>query len=202
MNKYRIIEFNQLNDIQKEKAVEIFIEGFGHMMTFSKDKKLLRSLFLSAMNPFFVLACLEEKDVLGILGFATNKIRPIKLEMTHCVELFGKFKGVMICRQMNAIFQSNVVNEDTDFYVDILATTEYARGKGVATRLLDYCFELPIYENYYIEVLSKNTNAQRLYEKYGFVVYKRSRFSTTSLMGFGYPIKMKKTKNASFFTKQ
>lgn len=92
---------------------------------------------------------------------------------------------------MNSIFQSQVVKGDTDLYIDVLATLQQARGRGVATRLLQYSFDLPGYENYYIDVLSKNVNAKRLYEKMDFLEYNKVRFSFVAVMGYGYPIKMK-----------
>lgn len=93
---------------------------------------------------------------------------------------------------MNSIFQSQVVKKNTDIYVDVLATTKKARGRGVATKLLEYVFSLPKYKECYIEVLSKNLNAIRLYEKSGFITYKSKYFSLITLKGFGYPIKMKR----------
>lgn len=192
MNQYEIKKYGALNEIQKEEAVEVFIEGFGHMMNFTKEKEKLKTLFLTALNPSYVIAYVESQKVLGIVGIATNRIRPIKMEAGLCKKLFGKFKGLMICRQMNAIFQSQMVKEDTDLYIDVLATSKTARCKGVATALLNHSFTIKKYENYYIEVLSKNTNAKRLYEKIGFMEYKKCYVSILSFMGNGYPIKMKK----------
>ena len=45
MQTYQITEYGTLNEEQKLQAVDIFLEGFGHMMTFSKDKNTLRKLF-------------------------------------------------------------------------------------------------------------------------------------------------------------
>lgn len=124
----------------------------------------------------------EENKVLGFVGIATNKIRPIKLKQEVCINLFGKMQGSIICKQMNGIFQSKVVKEDTDLYIDSLATSKEARGKGIATKLLTYCFDLPEYENYYIEVLSKNINAKSLYEKLGFRIVKKQPISFLSFL--------------------
>ena len=187
-----VTQFGQLNENQKLEVVEIFIDGFGHLMNFTKDREVLKQLFLQALNPLYTYALVEEEKVLGMLGVGTNKIRPIKFEINLCKDLFGHFRGVLICKQMNAIFQSQAVKDDTDLYIDVLATSKQYRGKGVATRLLQYSFDLQGYKNYYIEVLSKNRNAKTLYEKIGFVEYKKTRFSPVALTGFGYPIKMKK----------
>ena len=93
---------------------------------------------------------------------------------------------------MNTIFQKAVVKGERELYIDILATAGNARGKGVATRLLTYAFELQEYELCYIEVFSKNRTAARLYEKLGFNVYKKEIFSPMCFIGSGYPILMRK----------
>lgn len=187
-----IKKYNQLDNVQKEEAVEVFLEGFGHMMTFAKNKQDLKDLFSAAFHPEYIYTYLENDIVLGILGIATNRIRPIKFDENQCVKILGKQKGYIVCKQMNMIFQSKVVRKETDLYIDVLATTKNARGRGVATKLLEYAFSLPRYEECYIEVLSKNRNAKRLYEKRGFVIHKRKYLSSIRFMGFGYPIKMKR----------
>lgn len=192
MGNYSIVEYGNLSESQKQEAVEVFIEGFGHLMTFTKDHAILKSLFSTSLNATYILTYVEDDIVLGVLGIATNCVRPIKFSEEDCIKHFGKFKGFILCRQMNAIFQSQVVTGDTDLYIDILATAKTARNKGIASKLIQYSFDLPNYQNYYIEVFSKNINAKRLYEKLGFVTYKKSRFSILSLRGSGYPIKMKK----------
>lgn len=192
MQEYKIIEYGTLNKHQKEQAIEIFIEGFGHMMTFSKDKNVLKKLFLSTFNSNLFMCYVENEKVLGIMGIATNKVRPVKFEQEVCKELFGKIKGNILCKQMNAIFQKPVVNGDRELYIDVLATASDARGKGVATILLNYAFDLKEYDDYSIEVFSKNETAIRLYKKVGFISYKKEKFTPMAFMGAGYPILMKK----------
>lgn len=187
-----ICQYVDLSTEQKYAVADIFIEGFGHFMKFTKDREVLKTLIYHAINPNWTYVLVEEEQVLGFTALATNKIRPIKFDQEVCVELFGRLKGNLLCKEINAIFQSKVVKEDTDLYIDVLATAEQCRGKGVATRLLEYSFSLPGYTNYYIEVMSKNTIAKSLYNKIGFVDYKKSRFSPVAFKGFGYPIKMKK----------
>jgi len=47
----KIVEYGELNEEQKKQAVELFMEGFGHFMTFSKDEKLKRKLFQELFHP-------------------------------------------------------------------------------------------------------------------------------------------------------
>lgn len=192
MQEYKIVEFGSLNDIQKEQAIDIIIEGFGHMMTFTKDKMILKELFRKGFHTSLFLCYVEDKEVLGVMGLGTNKVRPLKFEQDICVSLFGKRKGTILCKQMNAIFQKPVVKGDQELYIDILATSSSARGKGIATALLKYAFDLQGYELCYIEVFSKNVTAIRLYKKVGFTIYKKEIFSPMRFVGAGYPILMKK----------
>ena len=55
MQEYKIVEYGNLSDTQKEQAIEIFMEGFGHMMTFSKDKDVLKELFKSGFDDSLLL---------------------------------------------------------------------------------------------------------------------------------------------------
>jgi ribosomal protein S18 acetylase RimI-like enzyme len=165
------------------------------MMTFSKDKQELKSLFSTAFHSSYIYTYIEKDKVLGILGIGLRDIRPIKLDLDQCIRIFGKLKGTILCKQMNLIFQSQVVKKDTDIYIDVLATTKIARGRGIATRLLEFAFSLQKYKECYIEVFSKNINARNLYEKCGFITYKKQPFSFIALKGYGYPIKMKRDIN-------
>lgn len=194
MQEYQIVEYGELKEYQKEQAVAIFLEGFGHMMTFSKDRNVLKKLFLDIMNPHLFKCFVEKEQVLGIMGIATNKVRPLKFDPEVCIKHFGKMKGSIISKQMNGIFQAPVVKEDKELYIDVLATAGSARGKGVATTLLKYAFDMEEFEDCYIEVFSNNENALRLYKNVGFSVYKEQKYSIMRFVvsGMGYPIKMKK----------
>lgn len=194
MQTYQIKEYGTLNEEQKLQAVDIYLEGFGHMMTFSKDKTTLRKLFFEILHPSLFKCYVEQEQVLGIMGLATNELRPLNFNINICRDLFGNIKGKILSKQMNAIFQAPVVTNRNELYIDVLATAGTARGKGVATALLQYAFGLAEYDRCFIEVFSKNEPALRLYKKVGFSIYKEEKFSLLRLAvsGMGYPIKMKK----------
>ena len=61
-----IIQYGQLNENQKLEVVEIFVDGFGHLMSFSKDREVLKQLFLQALNPLYIYALVEKEKVVGI----------------------------------------------------------------------------------------------------------------------------------------
>ena len=190
-----IIEFGQLSDAQKEEAVQLFLYGFGHFMTFSKDETLKKRLFLEIFSPNLFLCYVEENKVLGLMGLGTNKIRPIDFKKDICQKYFGKFKGSLISKQMNGIFQKSIVKSDKELYLDTLVTHPDYRNKGIGTELIKKTFSFGDYTSLVTEVFSKNENAINFYKRNGFTIIKKHKFSIMRLLGSGYPIVMTKKVN-------
>ena len=188
--KQSIIEFGQLNHLQKEEAVDLFLYGFGHFMTFSKDEERKKKLFLEIFSPTLFYCFVEDDKVLGLMGLGTNKVRPINFKKEICQKYFGKFKGCIISKQMNGIFQKPAVKNESELYLDTLVTHPSSRNKGIGTTLINKACENNNYGAIITEVFSKNINAIRFYEKNGFVIQKRNKCSLMRFMGSGYPIKM------------
>lgn len=188
--KTRIIEFGQLTYLQKEEAIELFLDGFGHFMTFSKDNSLKKKLFLEIFSPNLFLCYIEEDKVLGLMGLGTNIARPINFKKEICQKYFGKIKGFIISKQMNAIFQKPAVKTDKELYLDTLVTHPSFRKKGIGTTLINETCKYGNYESIVLEVFSKNDNAIKFYEKNGFIIKKKYKCSFMRFMGSGYPIKM------------
>ena len=187
-----IIEFGQLSDAQKEEAVQLFLYGFGHFMTFSKDEALKKKLFIEIFSPNFFLCYVEEDKVLGLMGLGTNKIRPIDFKKDICQKYFGKLKGSLISKQMNGIFQKSTVKSDKELYLDTLVTHPDYRNKGIGTELIKKTFSFGDYTSLVTEVFSKNENAINFYKRNGFTIIKKHKFSIMRLLGSGYPIVMAK----------
>ncbi|MBR6404388.1 MAG: GNAT family N-acetyltransferase [Eubacterium sp.] len=192
---YDIVELGLLSKEQSDQAVGLFISGFGKFMTFSKDEELKRKLYLKLFDSKLFLCYVEDGKVLGLMGLATNKKRPICFYPEICREYFGQIKGTIISKQMNVVFQSPVVKDDDELYLDVLVTDSENRRKGVGTKLLNYAFDLEGYNVVYTEVFSRNENAIRFYEKNGFIVDKEEKMSLLRFQGEGYPIKMKRERN-------
>ena len=187
-----IIEFGQLTNSQKEEAVQLFLYGFGHFMTFSKDEALKKKLFLEIFSPNLFLCYVEEDKALGLMGLGTNKVRPIDFKKEICQKYFGKFKGSLISKQMNGIFQKPAVKGDKELYLDTLVTHPDCRNKGIGTLLIKKASSFEEYTTLVTEVFSKNENAMRFYMRNGFTITKKHKFSFMRLFGSGYPIMMTK----------
>ena len=186
--EYEIMKLSELNPSQVEQAVAIFIDGFYYIYAkaVSKDKTLLKELFIDAFDYNMVFVCLYEKRVVGFLGLGNSYKRCIALSKETCKRLFGSFKGAMIYMQMGGMLHEITVHGINEGYIDYITTDDSYRGKGIATRLIKYACE-----SYTLDVLSKNKTAKRLYEHLGFVQTNIKKNPLVMLGGFGNQIVMK-----------
>ena len=187
-----IVCFSDLDEVKRMQAIEVFLEGFGHMFTFAKTRAELVQLFSVSFEESLVYAYVAQDRVSGILGIGTNAKRAIKLDKQICKEVFGKGKGAVIYNTLYKVAGIPAVKKETDLYIDYLATDAQKRKQGIATKILTFACELPQYRECYIEVLSKNVSALRLYQDFGFTLHKKSFNIFMLMQGFGYPIMMKK----------
>lgn len=189
---YQILEYGRLTDTQKSEAVDLFLEGFGHFMSFSKDEKAKKKLFTEILDPELFICYLEENKVLGLMGLGKNKKRPIDFKKEICRKYFGKLKGTLISKQMNAIFQKPAVSSDRELYLDTLVTNPEWRKKGIGTTLINEACSFGDYDSIVVEVFSDNENAIRFYEKNTFITVKENKASVMRFLGAGYPIVMER----------
>lgn len=188
MNSINIVKLSELDDEYKAKAVHLFVDSFYNMYTsLTNDKNVLYELFLYSLDFSLVYVAMYDNSLAGFMGIANNKKRTMHFDKIKCMELFGQLKGFIICKQLGYILERPNVINNYDICIDYLATDRNYRGKGIATKLIEYaCNELG-YDECYLEVLTKNITAKRLYEHTGFKEYKRSYN-----IGLGYVSKMKK----------
>ena len=192
MSNEVIVCFPDLDETKKREAVEVFLDGFIHMFTFARTRAELVRLFSVSFEESLAYAYVTENHVSGVLGLGTNTKRALKFDKQLCRELFGKTKGRIVYNLLHKLAEIPAVKKDTDLYIDYLATGLQMRNKGIATKLLTFACELSQYRECYIEVLSKNISAIKLYQKLGFVMHKKRLSIFTLMRGIGYPIMMKK----------
>lgn len=189
---YSILEYGRLTDIQKSEAVDLFLGGFGHFMTFSKDETAKKKLFTEIFDSELFICYLEENKILGLMGLGTNKKRPIDFKKEICQKNFGRIKGTLISKQMNAIFQKPAVSSDRELYLDTLVTDSKFRKKGIGTLLINEASSFGDYDSLIVEVFSDNENAIRFYEKNNFIAVIENKASVMRFLGSGYPIVMER----------
>lgn len=192
MEDIKIRRLSDLDMNHKVRALDIFVDGFRNVLSFTKDDEILKELFMDSLDFTLSYVAICDDNVIGFMAIGNNKKRPVKFDIEKCKKLFGDVKGKIIKKQLSSIMEKIAVEGDKDLYIDYLTTDKKHRGKGIGSKLIEYACESLGYETCYIEVLSKNIPAKKLYENIGFKVYKRHYNLITIFEGLGYLIKLKK----------
>ncbi|MDD2493530.1 MAG: GNAT family N-acetyltransferase [Bacilli bacterium] len=178
------------HDISKE-VVSIFVAAYyDELKTISKSKDKLEQAFITAIQKEFFYIAERNREIVGILACTTNKKRALVINKSTFQKNLGFFKGFLYYLLLKEEFNKDLPYPNEVGYIECVATTPSARGKGVATTLLHYVLtNLPI-KHYLLEVVDTNKSAIRIYEKAGFKETHRKKTNFPKLKGFNEKIYM------------
>lgn len=177
-------------DVSREVAA-VFVNGYEKDLAFlSNNRERLIDAFQKMLCiDVFYFATLEG-DIVGILACSNNQNRALTIDKTILREYFGYVKGSMAYHFMKDEFNKKLPYQDDTGYIECVATTVKARGKGVSTALMNYVLENEVYHRYTLEVVDTNEVACRLYKKLGFTEFERKKESFSKMKGFKHRIYM------------
>ncbi len=117
----------------------------------------------------------REIDICALMMSRTDPWITLGMDYNMCLEAFdGICKEIHIAKVGADIAGFVILQVCGTFsgYIQTICVGEDYRGRGIGTTLLDFCEKrvLKFSPNLFICVSSFNTEARRLYEKYGFKV--------------------------------
>lgn len=181
-------------DVSREVAA-VFVDGYEKDLSFlSSDREALVDAFRKMICPDVFYFATLDGEVVGILACSNNKHRALTIDKTILKRSFG-LKGSIAYRMMRDVFNKKLSYDDDTGYIECVATTVKARGKGVSTALMRYVLENLDYNRYVLEVTDANEVAYRLYNKLGFTEFERKKESLSRLKGFKFRIYMELAKS-------
>jgi ribosomal protein S18 acetylase RimI-like enzyme len=174
--KIAVIRADKLNFDVRTQMASIFADGFTQWLGyFSKDRNTIAKAFahMFVLDQFFV-AVIDDK----IAGMAactdciTLSLRlNIKELRKHLGFIKGSIAGVVLKKEFESPFNNPALETGS---IEFVGTATEFRGKGVATKIINYIISNTTYRNYLIEeVADTNTPAINLYKKLGFQEYRR-----------------------------
>jgi len=191
----KIKRLSELDNSYQAEVAQLFVEGYYKDLKFlTENRKKLSHGLEHIFNADIIYVALDNRKIVGMLACANNKKRALTLNKQEYVKHFGYFKGRIAFNIMSKIFHAPLDYSDDTTYIEVVATGETSRGKGVASSLMKYVFEKLSYTNYVLEVTDVNKGALTLYEKLGYQEFKRVQAKFPKLAGFNYSIYMKKSK--------
>lgn len=182
-------------DVRGEVA-EVFVNGYYKELSyFTRDRNMLENAFRTLFSPEVFYVAEVQGIIVGILACSHNGQRAMPVALAPFQDAFGNKTGELAYNVMKNEFNPALPYDDETGYIECVATTEKARGKGVSTALMKHVMsELP-YRRYVLEVTDSNQTALRLYQKLGFREFKRIS-EDSDVKGFDDRIYMEWTKSA------
>ncbi|MEG0468524.1 MAG: GNAT family N-acetyltransferase [Longicatena sp.] len=190
-----IIKLTDLDDQAKAEAIQVYTDCFPVYNRISKHKKTLSDFFMDAFDFNLTYAAVIDKKIIGFLAISNGKERSLKFDKSKCINVLGKVMGVITYHEMKFILGRPNLENETDIGIDYLATREAYRGKGIASKLIEYACVNLCDKECFIDVDANNTVAKRLYEYLGFKEYDQHNSMINRMLGFGCISRMKKRVN-------
>ncbi|MCL2816795.1 MAG: GNAT family N-acetyltransferase [Clostridiales bacterium] len=181
-----IKKLSELDENQIKQAVDVFIDGFYHILSnVSKDKNKLRELFKCSFDYDMTYAYLQDGTAIGFLGLADHKKRPISLNREVYIKIIGGFAGKSSYKAVSGAFEKAKDIGPLDIFIDYIATSPEHRSKGVGTQFIAFVRDVLGYKQIQLETYSKNKRAVMFYERLGFKVIKVKKSLFMALSGYG-----------------
>src|SRR5690625_111545 len=189
------IEVKQMKDFDtdvRREAAEVFVDGYiKELGFFSKDRKNLVDAFQKMLNPEVFYLALLNGEIVGVLACSNSKARGLHIDRNTLKRHFGFVKGNLGYRFMKDDFNKKLPYEDDTGYIECVATSVKARGKGVSTALFQHVLHHTAYHRFILEVVDSNKIAYQMYTKLGFIDMERKKERFSSFKGFKERIYMK-----------
>jgi ribosomal protein S18 acetylase RimI-like enzyme len=171
-----------------DAAVEMLLEAFAdEFMPILRDEEKARLLLKRVIKRDYMLYAEEEGELLGILGLQCAEGTFLEASLREFFNIFGLFKGLV--KAIGFSFLHHSLKEG-ELYVEFIAVSPTARGKGIGSKLLDAFEEhgrIGEYKMLRLEVVGSNTRAKALYERVGYEVIKSySIWPVNKLFGWDY----------------
>jgi ribosomal protein S18 acetylase RimI-like enzyme len=189
-----IIPARELGEGYRRRIAEVFVDAFGADFSYFSDdpRKLADAFEHSLVLGVFYVALLDGEPA-GIAACTDGRQQSVVLRGKHLRRHFGLVKGTIADVVLKREFSGGVPDAtDRTASIEFVGTASRYQGKGVATAIIKHLLALPQYQEYVLESVSDiNTRALNLYERLGFVEYKRRAVNHTKRSGISYYISLK-----------
>lgn len=141
----------------------------------------------SSIVPNSCFSAVEDGRLLGVLAIQTNEQGFLNIALKNLRDHYGLLGGIR--RGLGLILLQHIP-KPAEIYIDGIVVADFARGKGIGTKLID---ELMImggsqgFERVTLHVIDTNPRALGLYERLGFTIQKCSNlWPANRIMGWTF----------------
>jgi len=157
-------------------AADLFLTALGEkLVPILGNEARATALVESSIVSTSCLSAVEDGNLLGVLAIQTNKQSFLNPDFKDLRAHYGFLGGIIRVAGLTLLQHSPKPKE---LYIEGIAVADFARGKGVGTKLLDEIMILAKsqgFERVTLQVINTNHRALQLYERLGFTIEKRSK---------------------------
>lgn|GEM_PF-156595 len=190
-----MLEVKRMDEIERDVSTEVaivFVDGYyNELRLISKNKEKLILIFKNSFVKEVFYVALMDGNVAGILACSNNKLRAIHLNKEDIIANLGFIKGNFVFFLIEKEFHTPISYDDSTAYIESVATITEARGKGVATRLLEHVYSKLPYQEFRLTVKDSNKAAISIYKKLGFKQFDKMKAGFFEKKHFKYKLYMK-----------
>jgi ribosomal protein S18 acetylase RimI-like enzyme len=182
----------------RDEVTEVILDGyFSQLSSFTKDRSKFAIAFRDDVRADMFYAAELGGQVVGVLACSDNTGRALVANRTSLRRGLGYVRGTIATRVLGRQFNSALPYDNDTGYIEWVATSEDARGKGIATALFQHVMQHLPYQRLVLEVVDTNDNARRLYANLGFDEYERQPAKGMEKRTFNERIHMHWSKRAA-----
>lgn len=177
MASLSVVRLSDLDPVPRLAVARLFVEAYQHDLPRCKkqehQERWARAL-ASAFVPEQIYVAVEGGEVLGMAAVSYGTHRALRLRARDMRRHLGLLLGTVLHAIMAPMFGKKLPWPESTEYIEAVATAERARGRGVASAVLERLHSLP-FEECMLDVGDANTGAKRLYERLGYQEAYRER---------------------------
>lgn len=170
MSSFSVVRLSDLHPVPRLEVARLFVEAYQHDLPLCKTpqrQERWACALASSFVPEQVYVAVEDGEVLGMAACSFGAHRAIHLQARDMRRHLGLLRGTILHAIMGPMFRKKLPWPDSTEYIEAVATAERARGRGVASAILERLHSLP-FEASMLDVGDANVGAKRLYERLGY----------------------------------
>lgn len=169
----------------REEVTEVLLDGFFAELSFlAGDRSRFAVAFRDDLRADMFFAAELDGRIVGVLACSDNTGRALPANRASLRRGLGWARGSIATYVLGRQFNTPLPLEDDTGYIEWVATSSQARGKGVSATLFRHVMQHLPHEALVLEVVDANEKARRLYVALGFEEYARQ--SSRGLEKFSY----------------
>ncbi|MDT0267925.1 GNAT family N-acetyltransferase [Streptomyces sp. DSM 44915] len=158
----------------RDEVTRVILDGyFSELSFFSRDRHGFAAALRDDLRADMFHVAEVDGAIVSVLACSDHTGRALVANRASFRRGLGHLRGTVAARLLAREFNAPQAGDAHTGYIEWVATSEHARGRGVSTALFRHVMRHTHHRTLTLEVVDSNHTARRLYARLGFVEYAR-----------------------------